>query len=250
MPARRNHNRNTEHDSNNRIIASMAQQMATVLLTLANQLRPTINNGDNGDGGARPSHGTFRQFDSYHPLRFTGSEGATGLFQWFENLEMIFLNIKCQDHLRVRYAARVFQNRALAWWDEEEKSRGTEVALALSWNELKTLMIKEFCPNDELQKLEVEFWSPLLVPHLATPLKHAIQEFCNELPMHARASVLSSKPTTLKEAIQLTVTTSDIPDRNGTLPTKSAKRPAEQSAVAPSKIASRTKKRKTKNAYA
>ena len=103
---------------------------------------------------------------------------------------MIFLLSECQDHIRVRYATKTFQNRALVWWDKEEKGRGTEVALALSWDELKALMIEEFCPNNELQKLEENFWSPLLVPHLTTSVNHAIQKFCNELPMQTRVSVL------------------------------------------------------------
>ena len=69
-------------------------------------------------------------------------------------MEMTFLNSKCQEHLRVRYATMVLQNKALTWWDSEEKHRGTEVALALSWDVLKALMLEEFCPNSELQKLE------------------------------------------------------------------------------------------------
>ena len=150
MPARRNHNRNTKRDSDNRITGFLAQQMDAVLLTIANQLRSTVDNGNNGDGETGPSHCTFRQFNSCHPLKFSGSEGATGPFQWFENMKTTFLISECQDHLRVRYATKTLQNRALAWWDKEEKGRGTEVALDLSLDELKALMIEEFCPNNEL----------------------------------------------------------------------------------------------------
>ena len=170
MPDRRNHNRNTKRNSDNRITAFLAQRMAVALLTTSNQLRSTVNNGNNGDRETGPSHCTFRQFNSCHPLKFSRSEEATGLFQWFENMEMTFLISECQDHLRVRYATKTLQNRALAWWDKEEKGQGTKVALDLSRDELKALMIEEFCPNDELQKLEEDFWSPLLVPHLATPV--------------------------------------------------------------------------------
>jgi len=250
MPTRRNPSNNTKHDSDNRITAFLVQRMTAVLLTIANRLRSTVDDEDNSDGETEPSHCTFRQFNSCQPLKFSGSEGeATGLFQWFENMEMTFLISKCQDHLRVRYATKTLQNRALAWWDKEGKSRGTEVALDLSWDEFKALMIEEFCPNNELQELEENYWSPLLLPHLTTSVNHAIRKFCNELPMQTRVSVLSSKPTTLEEAIQLTITTSDIHTKDGTLPTKGTKRPAEQTADAPSKIATRTKKRKTKNGY-
>ena len=134
MPTRRKHSNNTKHDSDNRITAFLVQRMTVVLLTIANQLRSIVDNGNNGDGETGPSHCTFRQFNSCQPFKVSGSEEeATGLFQWFENMEMTFLSSKCQDHLRVRYTTKTLQNRALAWWDKEEKGRGTKVSHPDRW---------------------------------------------------------------------------------------------------------------------
>ncbi|GKG45927.1 hypothetical protein Tco_0498373, partial [Tanacetum coccineum] len=38
-----------------------------------------------------------------------------------------------------------------------------EVAIGMSWNEFKFLMIQEFCPSHEMQKLETELWNHTMV---------------------------------------------------------------------------------------
>ncbi|KAI3794646.1 hypothetical protein L1987_37279 [Smallanthus sonchifolius] len=87
-----------------------------------------------------------------------GTNGATGLLQWFESIESTFLNSDCPDNLRVRYATSVFQKRALTWWSGEKRNRGMDVAMDLPWDEVKRLMTEEFCPRNEMKKLEAEFW--------------------------------------------------------------------------------------------
>ncbi|GJS58290.1 putative reverse transcriptase domain-containing protein [Tanacetum coccineum] len=38
-----------------------------------------------------------------------------------------------------------------------------EVAVSMSWNNFKFMMIEEFCPSHEMQKLETEFWNHAMV---------------------------------------------------------------------------------------
>ncbi|GJW87847.1 hypothetical protein Tco_0163187 [Tanacetum coccineum] len=38
-----------------------------------------------------------------------------------------------------------------------------EVAVSMSWNDLKFMMIEEFCPSHEMQKLEIELWNHAMV---------------------------------------------------------------------------------------
>ncbi|GJS67790.1 putative reverse transcriptase domain-containing protein [Tanacetum coccineum] len=70
---------------------------------------------------------------------------------------------------------------------------GREAAVGITWEDFKGLMRKEFCPNNELQKLETKFWCNAmvgaghaaytdrfhelarLVPHLVTPEKKRIE---------------------------------------------------------------------------
>ncbi|GJX25112.1 reverse transcriptase domain-containing protein, partial [Tanacetum coccineum] len=70
-----------------------------------------------------------------------------------------------------------------------------EVAVSMSWNDFKFMMIQEFCPSHEMQKLESELWNHVmvraghatytdkfhelarLVPHLVTPENRMIERY-------------------------------------------------------------------------
>ncbi|KAI3762059.1 hypothetical protein L1987_52482 [Smallanthus sonchifolius] len=196
---------------------------------------------------------TFKHFNSCNPTKFYGNEGATGLLQWFESIEGTFINADCPENLKVRYATSVFQKRALTWWNGEKRNRGIEVALALPWADVKALMTDEFCPRNEVKKLEAEFWDlkqdsgeslayttrfhelSLLVPHMVTPLSRAIEKYINGLPMQIQDTVLGSNPATLEEAIRLAATLSDNHVKAGTLSKKGAKKTFEKATTEPLK---------------
>jgi hypothetical protein len=42
--------------------------------------------------------------------------------------------------------------------NDEKRTRGLDAAMVLSWTEVKDLITREFCPCNEVKKLEVEFW--------------------------------------------------------------------------------------------
>ncbi|KAI3717827.1 hypothetical protein L1987_69690 [Smallanthus sonchifolius] len=107
-------------------------------------------------------------------------------------------------------------------------------------------MTDEFCPRNEIKKLEAEFWDlkqdsgeslayttrfhelSLLVPHMVTPLSRAIEKYINGLPMQIQDTVLGSNPATLEEAIRLAATLSDNHVKAGTLSKKGAKKVIEK----------------------
>ncbi|KAI3742495.1 hypothetical protein L1987_60179 [Smallanthus sonchifolius] len=98
------------------------------------------------------------------------------------------------------HATSVLQKRELTWWNGEKRNRGVDVAMALPWDEVKRLMTEEFCPRNEVKKLEAEFWDlaqdsgenlayttrfhelSLLVPHMVTPLSRCIEKYIGGLP--------------------------------------------------------------------
>ncbi|KAI3695172.1 hypothetical protein L1987_78161 [Smallanthus sonchifolius] len=151
MPPRRANVTNNNTD----IVAVLAQ-----LVTQLTQANGAINgtHGTNGGGGDNPPQCTFKHFNSCNPLKFYGTEGAIGLLQWFKSIEGTFLNSDCPDNLRVHHATSVFQKQALTWWNGERRTRGMEAAMALPWDEVKRLMTEEFCPRNEVRKMEAEFW--------------------------------------------------------------------------------------------
>ncbi|GKF57377.1 reverse transcriptase domain-containing protein, partial [Tanacetum coccineum] len=38
-----------------------------------------------------------------------------------------------------------------------------DVAVSMSWNDYKFMMIEEFCPSHEMQKIETELWNHVMV---------------------------------------------------------------------------------------
>ncbi|KAI3712422.1 hypothetical protein L1987_70978 [Smallanthus sonchifolius] len=207
-------------------------------------------------------------FNSCNPTKFFGTEGATGLLQWYESMESTFLNSDCPNNLRVRYVTSVLQKRALTWWNGEKRTRGTEVATSLSWDDLKKAMTDEFCPQNEMRKLEAEFWDlaqdsgdnlayttrfqelSLLVPHMITLLARGIEKYIGGLPMQIQDVVLGSNPPTLEAAIRLPATLSDNHVKAGTLTRKGSKKVVSTLAAVKDvkpESSNRNKKRKGRN---
>ncbi|KAI3712434.1 hypothetical protein L1987_70990 [Smallanthus sonchifolius] len=274
MPPRRAPAANTNTD-----IAAILAQLVTQL-TQANSTT-NGNNGGNGsnsgnagnggNGGNNPSQCTFKHFNSCNPLKFYGTEGATGLFQWFESIENTFLNSDCPDNLHVRHATSVLQKRALTWWNGEKRNKGVDVAMALPWNEVKRLMTEEFCPRNEVKKLEAEFWDlaqdsgenlayttrfhelSLLVPHMVTPLSRCIDNYIGGLPRQIQDTVLGRNPATLEDAIRLSATLTDNHVKAGTLTKKGTKKvsdtitPPTHNKEAATEPSRNNRKRKTRN---
>jgi hypothetical protein len=181
------------------------------------------------------SHYTIKNFTICKPPKYSGQTGATALLQWFERIESIFSLTECPAHLQVKYAASVFTKRALTWWNQEKLTRGMEAAHALAWADLKTLMLAEFCPRNEVKKLESEFWElkqesgnnaeyttrfhelSLLVPRMVNPVSVAIEKYIDGLPPKIRDIVLSSKPSNLAEAVRLAASLTDNLVKDGEL---------------------------------
>ncbi|KAJ0795696.1 putative retrotransposon gag domain-containing protein [Helianthus annuus] len=102
---------------------------------------------------------SFKQFKACGPKEFTGEDGPTAMFQWFDSVEVTLHQSGCPENLRTLNATGVFQSRALDWWTAERNKRGNDAAYELTWEELKAIMMDEFCPPHERQKLEDEFWN-------------------------------------------------------------------------------------------
>ncbi|KAI3814155.1 hypothetical protein L1987_18902 [Smallanthus sonchifolius] len=202
--------------------------ITTILAQLVTQLTQAngatngnhgANGGNGGNGGANPSQCTFKHFNSCNPLKFYGTEGATGLLQWFESIENTFLNSDCPDNLRVRHATCVLQKRALTWWNGEKRNRGVDVAMALPWDEDLAQDIGEnLAYTTRFHELS------LLVPHMVTPLSCCIEKYIGGLPRQIQDTVLGRNPATLEDAIRLSATLTDNHVKAGTLTKKGTKK--------------------------
>ncbi|GKF10976.1 putative reverse transcriptase domain-containing protein [Tanacetum coccineum] len=70
---------------------------------------------------------------------------------------------RCRDNQKVKYTTGSFVGKALMWWNSQIHTRGREAAVGMSWEDFKTLTREEFCPSNEMQKLEIELWNHAMV---------------------------------------------------------------------------------------
>nr|GEZ96381.1 putative reverse transcriptase domain-containing protein [Tanacetum cinerariifolium] len=110
-----------------------------------------------------------------------------------------------------------------------------EVAVSMSWNDFKFMMIEEFCPSHEMQKLETELWNHVmvgvvhaaytnrfhelarLVPHLVTPESKNIKRYVYGRSLQIRRMVAAVEPKTMQKAMQISGALTDEAVRNGSI---------------------------------
>nr|GEV16026.1 reverse transcriptase domain-containing protein [Tanacetum cinerariifolium] len=110
-----------------------------------------------------------------------------------------------------------------------------EVAVSMSWNDFKFMMIEEFCPSHEIQKLEIELWNHAmvgaghaaytdrfyelarLVPYLVTPKSRKIERYVYGLAPQIRRMVAATEPKAMQKAVQISSALTDEAVRNGSI---------------------------------
>ncbi|GJX35488.1 putative reverse transcriptase domain-containing protein [Tanacetum coccineum] len=187
-PNRRSGPSSSNNNENPDIATVIAQQLQAIITQVANNTN-NANNGNNGGGNGNDGNNgcSFKTFQSCNPKEYDGKGGAIALTRWIEKMENVIDNSGCAENQKVRYATSSLVNKALTWWNTQCQARGRVAAMAISWNDFKALMVEEFCPSNEMEKLENEFWNhkmvganhaaytdrfhelAKLVPHLVTP---------------------------------------------------------------------------------
>ncbi|GJW63134.1 putative reverse transcriptase domain-containing protein [Tanacetum coccineum] len=133
---------------------------------------------------------TFTGFMKCGPTQFHGTEGAVGLCRWFEKMESTF---------GIRF----------------------EVANGRSWIEVKQMMIDEFCPTEEVQRLEDKLRHfklkdmniaayterfnelALLCPDVVPNEKKKVELYIKGLPEIIKSETTSSKHAMLNDVVRM-----------------------------------------------
>ncbi|GJR14771.1 reverse transcriptase domain-containing protein [Tanacetum coccineum] len=137
--------------------------MQNILPQIVTQVTANVNNANGGNGNGGNDGCSYNTFTACNPKEFDGKGGAIALTCWIEKMESVFKNSGCTANQRVRYAASCFVNKALTWWNTQVQARGHESTIGMSWNDFKALLMEELCPNNEMEKLENEFWNHTMV---------------------------------------------------------------------------------------
>nr|GFA61516.1 putative zinc finger, CCHC-type, retrotransposon Gag domain protein [Tanacetum cinerariifolium] len=71
-------------------------------------------------------------------------------------MENTFKISKCAKGKKVKFATATLHGRALTWWNSQVATLGRDVANGRPWAEVKQMMTDDFCPTEEVQRLEDE----------------------------------------------------------------------------------------------
>ncbi|KAI3775825.1 hypothetical protein L1987_45579 [Smallanthus sonchifolius] len=99
----------------------------------------------------------YKAFKDENPPKFEGTKDATVTHQWLREIEAVIKISECRDDQKVKYAAHSFVSEALCWWENLVIALGDKAIDRMTWEELKRLLIEEFCPDNEMDKLERDF---------------------------------------------------------------------------------------------
>ncbi|GKE61495.1 reverse transcriptase domain-containing protein, partial [Tanacetum coccineum] len=106
---------------------------------------------------------SYIEFLAYNPKEYDGKGGDVVLTRWIEKMENVQDMSGCSNDQKVKYTAGSFVGKALTWWNSQIRTLSREVAVSMSWNDFKLMMIQEFCPSHEMQKFESELWNHTMV---------------------------------------------------------------------------------------
>ncbi|GJW88494.1 hypothetical protein Tco_0163834 [Tanacetum coccineum] len=141
---------------------------------------------------------------------------------------------------KVKYTAGSFVGKALTWWNSQIHTIAKKLLLSdrhtlASLARKKFMMIQDFCPSHEMQKLESELWNHVivgaghavytdrfhelarLVPHLVTPESRMIERYVYVLALQIRGMVAATEPKTMQKAVQISGALTDEAVRNGSI---------------------------------
>ncbi|GJY09355.1 putative reverse transcriptase domain-containing protein [Tanacetum coccineum] len=143
-----------------------------------------------------------------------------------EELDMRMLEMKLEDldqlgGKKVKFAAATLQGPALTWWNAKVATMGLETVSQMPWTEMKQLMTTEFCPIEEVQRMEHELWNlkvkeynivaytqwfnelALMCPRMVEPERVKVDAYIRGLTDNIKGEVTSSKSANLNEAVRM-----------------------------------------------
>ncbi|GJW81542.1 putative reverse transcriptase domain-containing protein, partial [Tanacetum coccineum] len=140
------------------------KEMKDTLTDNVNNANANCGNGGNSGNANGANNGcSYKAFFLCNPRDYDGKGGVVALTRWIEKMESVIENSRCAENQKVKYAASSFINKALTWWNTQVQARGREADLGMIWVEFKALLMEEFCPSNEMEKLESEFWNHTMV---------------------------------------------------------------------------------------
>ncbi|GJX61680.1 reverse transcriptase domain-containing protein [Tanacetum coccineum] len=187
--------------------------------TMANADNPNRNTGPREIPVAKM--GNYKEFISYQPFYFNGTEGVVGLIHWFERTESVFSHSNYAEKNKVTFPTSTLTNDALSWWNSYAQPIRIDQANQITWTKLKRLLTNKYCLRTEVKKMEDEFYNlvvkgndlktyirrfqelVVLCPNMVPNTEKLMEVIMSGLPRSIEGNVTASKPQTLEEATNI-----------------------------------------------
>ncbi|XP_071704717.1 uncharacterized protein [Rutidosis leptorrhynchoides] len=137
-------------------------------------------------------------------------------------MESVFCLCNYGEADKVKYATGTLSCGALTWWTAYAGTVRWTAALAIPWETLKIMMAGKYCPRNQVQKFEVEFWElrmknleveeynsrflelAALCPSMVTPESKKIEKYIIDLPPQIQGNVISAGKETIEATMLMT----------------------------------------------
>ncbi|GJS81024.1 putative reverse transcriptase domain-containing protein [Tanacetum coccineum] len=129
---------------------------------------------------------SYKEFLACNPKEYDGKGGAVVLIRWIEKMEYI-------------------------------RTLSQEVAVSMSWSDFKFMMIQEFYPSHEMQKLESELSNHVMVGAGHAVYTDRFHELARLVPHLIRGMVAATEPKTIQKVVQISDALTDEAVRNGSI---------------------------------
>ncbi|GJU15336.1 putative reverse transcriptase domain-containing protein [Tanacetum coccineum] len=160
---------------------------------------------------------SYKEFLACNPKEYDGKGGAVVLTRWIEKIESVHDMSGYSIDQKIKYIVDSFVGKDLTWWNSQIRTLSWEVAVSMSWKDFKFMMIQEFCPSHEMQKLESELWNHAMVGAGHAAYTDRFHELARLVPHLIRGMVAATEPKTIQKAVQISGALTDEAVRNGSI---------------------------------
>ncbi|GKC59472.1 reverse transcriptase domain-containing protein [Tanacetum coccineum] len=117
------------------------------------------------------------------------------LTQWFEKMESVFHISNCTVECQVKYVTCTLLGSALTWWNSHVKTVGHEAVYGMPWRTLMKMITDNYTQDFQ----ELALMCGTMLPEESDQVK----KYVDGLPDNIQGNVMSARPNTMQEAIEL-----------------------------------------------
>nr|GFA56759.1 hypothetical protein [Tanacetum cinerariifolium] len=143
---------------------------------------------------------SYTDFMKCQPLKFKGTEGIVGLSQGLKKMELVFHISGCAIDNQVKFATCTLLGAILTWWNSHVRTLGHEAAYAMTWGTLKKKMTDKYCTKAYTQRFQE---LALMCTKFLTDETEKVDKYISGLPDNIHGNVISARPKTPDETIEL-----------------------------------------------